>query len=193
MKLFEHRIALSFLARSLVPSLPTVMVETVKILTSISLVPPDGHERVLEAITCSAQLKGNPRFHPIIEPLANMDNDVLILACIQLINSIINRPDNLDIRIHLRNEVMCAGLADVLEKLARKDCVDLQLQLKLFDDHRLKDLKEFTQKFDSMPLDLDNLKKCFDTLCNFVAKTPCEPLLLSIFQQMLFVRDDPNK
>ena len=76
-KLFEHREALTLLARSFDPSLPTVMVEAVKLMAGICLVPPEGHEKALEAITISGELKGNPRFQPIIEALANMDNDTL--------------------------------------------------------------------------------------------------------------------
>ena len=49
--------ALRRLAWSLVPSLSAGMVEAVNLLTSFTLVPPDGHERVLEAITYSGQLK----------------------------------------------------------------------------------------------------------------------------------------
>ncbi len=76
----------------------------------LTLVPPGGHERVLEAITyISGQLKRNPRFLPIVNALmANIDNDVLTLACLRLFNSIVNRPDDLDTRLHLRNEFMRA-------------------------------------------------------------------------------------
>jgi len=168
------------------------MVEAVKLMAGIALVPPDGHERALEAITTSGELKGNPRFQPIIEALASMDNDVLTVACIQLINTIVITPDDLDFRLHLRNEFMRVGLADILEKLARRDSVDLQLQLKVFEEHRDEDFYEFAQRFDNMRLDLDDTVECFDVLRNSVVETPSEPFLLSILQHLLFIRDDPN-
>lgn len=84
-KLFEHREALTLLARSFVPSLPNVMVEAVKLMAGICLVPPDGHERALEAITTSGELKGIPRFQPIIEALVNTENNDTLMVCISRI------------------------------------------------------------------------------------------------------------
>ena len=76
-RLCEHREALTLLARSFVPSLPLVMVDAVKLMACVCLVPPDGHEKVLEAITTSGEMSGNSRFQPIIEALGNLENDTL--------------------------------------------------------------------------------------------------------------------
>jgi len=35
-------------------------------------------------------------------------------ACLQLINAIVSTPDELDFRLHLRNEFLRSGLADAL-------------------------------------------------------------------------------
>jgi len=35
-------------------------------------------------------------------------------ACLQLINAIVSTPDDLDFRLHLRNEFLRTGLADAL-------------------------------------------------------------------------------
>ncbi len=37
------------------------------------------------------------------------------VACMQLINAIVSTPDDLDFRLHLRNELMRSGLIDALE------------------------------------------------------------------------------
>ena len=37
------------------------------------------------------------------------------MGCLQLINAIVSSPDDLEFRLHLRNEIMRAGLIDVLE------------------------------------------------------------------------------
>lgn len=37
------------------------------------------------------------------------------MACVQLINTIVLTPDDLDFRLHLRNEFMRVGLADLLD------------------------------------------------------------------------------
>ena len=50
------------------------MVEAVKLMTGICLVPSEGHELALEAITTSGVLKSISRFQPIIE------NDTLTVS-----------------------------------------------------------------------------------------------------------------
>ncbi len=70
--------------------------------------------------------------------------------------------------------------------------MDLQVQLKVFDEHREEDFYEFAQRFDNMRLDLDDMGECFDVLRNSVSETSSEPFLLSILQHLLFIRDDPN-
>lgn len=37
------------------------------------------------------------------------------VACVQLINTIVITPDDLDFRLHLRNEFMRVGFTDILE------------------------------------------------------------------------------
>jgi diaphanous 2 len=39
----------------------------------------------------------------------------LQVGCLQLINAIVATPDDMEYRLHLRNEIMRAGLIDVLE------------------------------------------------------------------------------
>jgi diaphanous 2 len=46
--LFEHKEALTLLARSINPTLPLVMLEAVKLMAAVCLVPPYGHEKVLQ-------------------------------------------------------------------------------------------------------------------------------------------------
>ena len=43
------------------------------------------------------------------------NNGPLRVACLTLINAIISTPEDIDFRIHLRNEFMRNGLIDVLE------------------------------------------------------------------------------
>lgn len=68
----------------------------------------------------------------------------------------------------------------------------MQVQLKVFEEHREGDFDEFAQRFDNTRLDLDDTGDCFDVLRNSVTDTTSEPYLLSILQHLLFIRDDPN-
>ena len=54
------------------------------------------------------------RFGPIVQGLL-INNEQLRTNCMTLINAIITSPEDLDFRIHLRNEFLRVGLVDVLE------------------------------------------------------------------------------
>lgn len=59
---------------------------------------------------------GPTRFDPIIEGLRSGEKlPQLRIACLQLVNVLVCTPDELDFRMHLRNEIMRAGFIHILE------------------------------------------------------------------------------
>lgn len=76
-QIFAQKEALPIIARSLDPSKPTVMLETVKVLAAVCLIPPNGHEKALEAITLSAECNNTERFGPILQGLRITSNETL--------------------------------------------------------------------------------------------------------------------
>jgi len=94
------------------------------------------------------------------------NNDGLRVSCLTLINALISSPDDLDFRIHLRNEFMRVGLIDVLDTLEDEKQEELQLQLKVFNDHKEEDFDEFAQRFDNIRLELDDVNECFELIKN---------------------------
>ncbi len=138
--MFEHKEAMTLLARSMEPNLPHVMQEAVKLMAAICIIPPDGHEKTLEAITIAGEMRGvtsgttgktastglitiiiwllsaggsGERFGPIVQGLL-VDNEQLRTNCMTLTNAIITSPEDVDFRMHLRNEFLREGLLDVL-------------------------------------------------------------------------------
>ena len=106
------------------PNLPHVMQEAVKLMAAICIVPPDGHARTIEAITIASEMRGTSggigdRFQPIVQGLL-VRNEQLRSNCMTLINAIITSPEDVDFRMHLRNEFLREGLMDVLETLGKK-------------------------------------------------------------------------
>ena len=69
---------------------------------------------MLEAVTVNGELCGINRFDPVLAALKKTNNPMLQLACLQFINAIVNTPDDIDFKIHLRNEFMRGGLNEVL-------------------------------------------------------------------------------
>lgn len=75
---------------------------------------PDSHDRILEAVTVNGEMCNISRFDPVLTALKKTNNPMLQLACLQFINAIVNTPEDIDFKIHLRNEFMRGGLGDML-------------------------------------------------------------------------------
>lgn len=76
-QIFSQEDALKNIARSLEPSKPGVMLDTVKVLAAVCLIPPNGHEKVLEAITRCHENSDVERFEPILKALETTGNEQL--------------------------------------------------------------------------------------------------------------------
>ena len=86
---------------------------------------------------------------------------------------------------------MCLYKTDFnFQSLEQDATEELQLQLKVFQDHRDEDFDEFAQRFDNIRLELDDVDECFELVKNLVMDTNAEPFFLSILQHMICIRDD---
>ena len=72
------------------------------------------HDRILEAVTINGEMCNINRFDPVLTALKMTNNPVLQLACLTFINAIVNTPEDIDFKIHLRNEFMRGGLEEML-------------------------------------------------------------------------------
>ncbi|CAB3233745.1 unnamed protein product [Arctia plantaginis] len=187
--MFECREALPVLARSLDARKPHCALEASKVLAAICLIP-NGHEKVLEAITMAGESSRKPRLLPIIECLELKTPESLKTGCMQLMNAIITEPEELEFRMHLRSEFMRTGLYDLIDELRAGAEGARQIQMTVFDNHAAADQDEFLAKFDDVRVDFHDVNECFELVKNLVMDTPAEPYLLSILQHMLFIRDD---
>ncbi|MGH0178491.1 UNVERIFIED_CONTAM: hypothetical protein FKN15_077540 [Acipenser sinensis] len=92
-----------------------MMTEIVKILSAICIVGEENIlDKILAAMTISAELNNKERFAPVVEGLDNHEAPQLQVACMQLINALLTFPEDLDFRIHLRNEFLRCGLKKIL-------------------------------------------------------------------------------
>ena len=98
---FLHHFAPCDLPSSSFPSPPSL---------SLSL----SHDRVLEAVTVNGEMCNINRFEPVLMALKKTNNPMLQLACLQFINAIVNTPEDIDFKIHLRNEFIRGGLDEML-------------------------------------------------------------------------------
>ncbi|XP_055592579.1 protein diaphanous-like [Uranotaenia lowii] len=195
----DQHAAVLLLAQSVDAAKPHTMCEAVKLLAAIGLVKErNGYEKMLKAITNATMMArpGSERFRPIVEGLFVENDRNLELASNTMIfiNSIINTPTDVNFRLHLRCELMRAGLHDRLDQLAeiveKSNNENLEKHFKIFNAFKEDDFEEFSNRFDNVRLELDDMQDCFGLLKNLVADTSCEPYFLSILQHLLFIRDD---
>ncbi|XP_037957963.1 protein diaphanous isoform X2 [Teleopsis dalmanni] len=196
----QHSVVL-LLAQCLDPKKPYTMCEAVKLLASFCIVPErNGYEKVLRAITtaASATYKSSERFRPIVDalfvPEALDSKRDLACHCLIFINTLTNTPSDLNVRLHLRCEIMRMGLNDKFEQFKQivetSNNDDLKKHFRIFNEIREDDFEEFIQRFDNVIFNVDDLSDCFEVLKNLVTDTNSEPYFLSILQHLLYIRDD---
>uniref|UniRef100_A0A670ZY10 Diaphanous related formin 2 n=1 Tax=Pseudonaja textilis TaxID=8673 RepID=A0A670ZY10_PSETE len=169
--------SLLLLARAIDPKQPNMMTETVKILSAICIVGEENMlDKILGAITIAAERNNGERFANIVEGLENHEALQLQVACMQFINALVTSPEELDFRVHLRNEFLRCGLKKILPDLKEKENEELDIQLKVFDENKEEDLIE--------------LAHLYHLLYNMLKETTSENYFLSILQHLLLIRND---
>ena len=122
--------------------------------------------------------------------LLHFDTNLLKVACLQMINALVATPDDLDFRLHLRNEIIREGFSDALPGLREMDQDDLNVQLDIFDEHKDDDAVEFQHRYNDIQLHMDDMQELFSVLNTVVEDTPSHGYFLSILQHLLLIRDD---
>ncbi|KAI9533061.1 Diaphanous [Dissostichus eleginoides] len=173
--------SLALLARAIDPTGSAMMTDVVKLLSAICIVGEENTlEKVLEAITTAGEWRGIERFSPIVQGLRDRSVQLQV-ACMQLINALVTSPDELDLRLHIRNEFMRCGLKEILPHLTTIRNEALDIQLKVFEEHKEEDMMEFSHRLEDI--------KC-DIVQSMVKDSNAEPYFLSILQHLMLIRND---
>ncbi|XP_077464740.1 protein diaphanous homolog 2 isoform X6 [Stigmatopora argus] len=181
--------SLLLLARSVDPKQTGMMTETVKILSAFCIIGEENIlDKILAAMTIAAERNNKERFAPIVEGLENHDAQQLQVACMQLINALVTSPEDLDFRIHLRNEFLRCGLKKILPEL--KETEELDIQLKVFNENKEEDSIELSHRLDDIRAEMDDMNEVYHLLSNMVKDTGSEAYFLSILQHLLLIRND---
>uniref|UniRef100_A0A8C3J6Q2 Diaphanous related formin 3 n=1 Tax=Calidris pygmaea TaxID=425635 RepID=A0A8C3J6Q2_9CHAR len=186
--------SLLLLIKAIDPKQTNMMTDIVKLLSAMCIVGEENIlEKILEAITAAAEEKNVDRFSPIVEGL--QDNSVqLQVACMQLINALVTSPDDLDFRLHIRNEFMRSGLKEILPQLKCIKNEALDIQLKVFNEHKEEDMIEFSHRLEDIRSELeypfDIVNDVYNMVWNTVKDTSAEGYFLSILQHLLLIRND---
>ncbi|XP_026234870.1 protein diaphanous homolog 3-like isoform X2 [Anabas testudineus] len=181
---------LALLARAIDPTQSAMMTDVVKLLSAICIVGEENTlEKVLEAITTAGEWKAIERFSPIVQGLRDRSVQLQV-ACMQLINALVTSPDELDFRLHIRNEFMRCGLKEILPQLATIRNEALDIQLKVFEEHKEEDMIEFSHRLEDIKSELDDAGDVFSIVQNMVKDSSAELYFLSILQHLMLIRND---
>ncbi|XP_077014508.1 protein diaphanous homolog 3 isoform X2 [Tamandua tetradactyla] len=189
-RIMSEERSLSLLAKAIDPEHPNMMTDVVKLLSAVCIVGEESIlEEVLEALTSSGEEKKIDRFSSIVEGLRH-NSIQLQVACMQLINALITSPDDLDIRLHIRNEFMRCGLKEILPNLKCIKNDGLDIQLKVFDEHKEEDLIEFSHRLEDIRAEFDEAYDVYNMVWSTVKETRAEGYFISILQHLLLIRND---
>ncbi|XP_028315109.1 protein diaphanous homolog 2 isoform X3 [Gouania willdenowi] len=181
--------SLLLLARAIDPKQTSMMTEIVKILSAFCIIGEENIlDKILAAMTIAAERNNKERFAPIVEGLENHEAQQLQVACMQLINALVTSPDDLDFRIHLRNEFLRCGLKKTLPEL--KETEELDIQLRVFNENKEEDAIELSHRLDDIRAEMDDMSEVYHLLSNMVKDTGSEAYFLSILQHLLLIRND---
>ncbi|MED6276173.1 Diaphanous, partial [Characodon lateralis] len=206
--------SLALLARAIDPTQSAMMTDVVKLLSAICIVGEENTlEKVLEAITTAGEWRAIERFSPIVHGLRDRSIQLQV-ACMQLINALVTSPDELDFRLHIRNEFMRCGLKEILPQLMTIRNEALDIQLKVFEEHKEEDMMEFSHRLEDIRSEIEypcvscenavfpfpflykSLTLCtdagdvFSIVFSMVKDSSAEPYFLSILQHLMLIRND---
>ncbi|KAM7417652.1 hypothetical protein PAMA_017339 [Pampus argenteus] len=154
--MLESEEGIPLLVRAINPRVPHMMADAVRLLSAISILDHQDnlHERVLEAITTEAEKQDIERFQPL---LAGMNNHNIALkgGCMQLINALISRGEELDFRIHIRSELLRLGLRDCLTEVRDIENEELRVQLTVFDEQAEDDYDDLKARLDDIRIEME--------------------------------------
>ncbi|XP_069387328.1 protein diaphanous homolog 1 isoform X2 [Paralichthys olivaceus] len=189
--MLESEEGIPLLVRAINPRVPHMMVDAVKLLSAISILehPENLHERVLEAITEEAEKRDIERFQPLIAGM-NIQNIALKGGCMQLINALISRGEELDFRIHIRSELLRLGLRELLTEVRTIENEELRVQLTVFDEQAEDDSEDLKARLDDIRIEMDDVREVFEILVNTVKDSKGESHFLSLMQHLLLIRND---
>ncbi|XP_046936481.1 protein diaphanous homolog 3 [Lynx rufus] len=189
-RIMSEERSLSLLAKAIDPKYPSMMTDVVKLLSAVCIVGEESIlEEVLEALTSAGEERNVDRFSSIVEGLRH-DSAQLQVACMQLINALVTSPDDLDFRLHIRNEFMRCGLKEILPNLKCLKNDGLDIQLKVFDEHKEEDLLELSHRLEEIRAELDEAYDIYNMVWNTVKETRAEGYFISILQHLLLIRND---
>jgi dishevelled associated activator of morphogenesis len=195
-----HEHAVSLIARSLHTANLRTKTIVLEVLGAMCLLP-DGHRTVLAAFDALTDyLHERTRFQALMTDLmverdSGTRSMAFRVAAMAFINAIICSgvgKDNVEFRVHLRNEFILLGLEELVDYLQRFEDANLAAQLEVFDEFYNSDSEVMADRYQlTYEPDTENPEEVFNVLLKTTEGTPGRPLLTSLLNHLLLLPYDP--
>ncbi|MFT7818003.1 protein diaphanous homolog 3 [Arapaima gigas] len=178
--------SLTLLAQAIDPCQPSMMTDVVKLLSAICIVGEENTlEKVLEAMTTAGERRSMERFSPIVEGLRDRSVQLQVSARVAVAteiehSSILFSKQNYHLLDRMSNSLCENHLNDIKNEA-------LDIQLKVFEEHKEEDMIEFSHRLEDIRTELE-----------YPSSSPYSPLelqlrkgyFLSILQHLMLIRND---
>ncbi|XP_046853440.1 inverted formin-2-like isoform X1 [Xenia sp. Carnegie-2017] len=188
--LVERKESVQKLARALDTNNVMLKKQVFELLSALCVYSELGYKMAIDALTHYKSTKGQRyRFSIIINELKNAESNTYKTTCLAFINSIIIGSEEFDERVRIRNEFVGLQLLDILNEIRHTDDNELQIQLDVFEDERLKDEDDF-----STPegIDVNNHSDVFHSLLKQISNKPYATNFLHILQSLLAITEEDS-
>jgi len=105
----------------------------------------------------------------------------------QLFNAVVNAPDDLDFRIHLRNDLIDLGIEDLMVEMRARANDDLNTQLNVFEDEALADDEVLLERYNVFNVNKQDPNDLFKAIKGVVNDTDSYQWFLRTLQELLLI------
>ena len=123
---------------------------------------------VIQAMSRFKDVKGEwLRFHTVVESIKDEQNFDYLVTCLSFINSVVNFPKEIELRVSFRNEFIRLGILDILKELRNnyEYDEDLVAHLNIFTEFMELDNVEISKSMASIQgIDLNDPSQIFEAL-----------------------------
>lgn len=108
-----------------------------------------------------------------------------------LVNSIISVVEDLEIRVHLRNQMNASGLQVIMDKMMEFNNEHLRRHISIYKQMSDNDYEEMLEIYNEKILsDMNDPRDVFESILTRVEGTRGYDFLLSALQHLLLIRDE---
>ena len=166
--------------------------------------PPHGHRLVLEAMDHFQNTKHEDRrfltltsnVRDLVNAFDNSNPDKetmeYVVTFMIFVNAIVDAPETMEFRVHLRNEFFALGFAQVLPRLSSFGAEFLHQQIQNFQDMMEEDYVEFMEAYESVKVEMRNPLDLVKILTTSMQGTESFEYLVTMLQYLLMIRNVPS-